>query len=114
MTRVKGATHALKRRRSILKRAKGYKWGRSTKEKQAHEAIVHAGNYAFRDRRRKKKDFRRLWNIRIGAALKEHGLSFSAFTGALRKADIKLNRKTLSELAATAPKSFTHIVEKVK
>ena len=114
MTRVKGATHAIKHRRNVLKRAKGYMWGRSSKERMANEALVHAGNYAYRDRRNKKKDFRKLWNIKISAALAPFELSFSKFTGALRKAEIKINRKTLAALAENQPKTFEKIVEQVK
>jgi len=114
MTRVKGGTHAIKHRRNILKRAKGYKWGRSTKERQANEALAHAGNNAFRDRRRKKKEFRRLWNIKINAALRKYGLSFSKFVGALRKSELDINRKTLAELAENEPKTFGKIIEKVQ
>lgn len=114
MTRVKGGTHAIKHRRSVLKRAKGFKWGRSTKERMAHEALAHAGYNAFRDRRRKKKDFRKLWNIKISAGLKAHELSFSKFTGALRKAEIKLNRKMLATLAEHNPSTFEKVVSRVK
>ena len=114
MTRVKGGVNALKRRRKILKQAKGYRFGRSRKEKMAKEALLHAGNHAFAHRKNKKSDYRRLWNIRINAAVRPLGLSYSTFIGKLKKADIKLNRKMLSEMAMNHPKTFEAIVEKVK
>ncbi|TSC59322.1 MAG: large subunit ribosomal protein L20, partial [Parcubacteria group bacterium Gr01-1014_107] len=79
MTRVKKGVHALKSRRNILKRAKGYRFGRSKKERQANEALAHAGRYAFAHRRERKNDFRRLWSVRLNAFLKERDLSYSKF-----------------------------------
>ncbi len=114
MTRVKGAVHALKRRRNVLKMAKGYQFGRSTKEKQAKEALFHAGNHAFNDRRKKKGNFRSLWNIRINAAVRPHGMSYSRFIDALTKKDIQLDRKTLSTFAMEQPEVFERIVNEVK
>lgn len=113
MTRVKKGVHAIKNRRSILKRAKGYRHGRSTKERAANEALVHAGSYAFAHRRDKKNDFRKLWNVRIGAALKPEGFSYSKFIGALKKKEIALDRKILSGLAKNNPETFKRVVEKV-
>ena len=113
MTRVKGAVHALKTRKNILKQVKGFRHGRSTKERQAYEALVHAGKYSFAHRRDKKGDFRRLWNVRLSSSLKEHGLSYSKFIGALKKNNILLNRKILSELATEAPNTFKKIIAKV-
>lgn len=113
MTRVKGGVHAIKRRRNILKKAKGYIFGRSTKEKQAKEAIYHAGKHAFAHRRDKKNDFRRLWNIKIGSASKELGTSYSKFIKNLKDKNIKLDRKILSSLAKDNPETFKKIVEKV-
>lgn len=114
MTRVKGGQHALKRRRKTLGMTKGYRFGRSTKERQAKEAIVHAGTYAFAHRRDKKNDVRKLWEVRINALVREHGMSYSKFIGALKKANIALDRKILSDLAQHKPSSFAKIVEKVK
>lgn len=114
MTRVKGGQHALKRRRKTLGMTKGYRFGRSTKERQAKEAIVHAGTYAFAHRRDKKNDVRKLWEVRINALVREHGMSYSKFIGALKKANIALDRKILSDLAQNKPSSFAKIVEKVK
>lgn len=114
MTRVKKGVNALKSRRNILKQVKGYRFGRGTKEKQANEAIFHAGTYAFAHRRDKKNDFRQLWNVRLSVPLKEAGVSYSKFIGALKKANIELDRKILSILAEEAPKTFGKILEKTK
>lgn len=114
MTRVKKGVNALKARKNVLKQTKGYRHGRSTKERQANEAIAHAGTYAFAHRRDKKGDFRRIWNVRLNAALREHGFSYSKFMGALKKKSVHMNRKMLSEIAAANPESFQRIVESVK
>jgi len=114
MSRVKKATNALKFRRSLLKKTKGYRHGRSTKERMAWDAYVHAGKYSFAHRKDKKADFRALWNIRLNAAVRPHGLSYSKFIGALKKKGIALNRKVLSEIAAQNPESFERIVSQVK
>lgn len=113
MTRVKGGQNALKRRRKVLKMAKGYRFGRSTKERQAKEAIFHAGTYAFAHRRDKKNDQRKLWEVRINAIVRELGGSYSKFMGGLKKANITLDRKILSDLAANRPEAFKKIFEKV-
>lgn len=113
MVRVKKGTNALKHRRNILKRVKGYRFGRSTKERQANEAIVHADSYRFAHRRTKKRDMRRLWNNKISAALMGTSLSYSKFIGALKKANIGLDRKTLATLAEKQPDTFKKVVEKV-
>lgn len=114
MARVKKGTTALKRRRNVLKSVKGYMNARSTKEKQAKEAIRHAGNHAFDHRRDKKGDFRRLWTININAALAEKGLSYNTFIKSLKNNKIELDRKTLATLAEKQPEIFDSIVEKVK
>lgn len=114
MTRVKKGVNALKSRRNILKKVKGYRHGRSTKERMANEAIVHAGNYAFAHRKDKKGDFRRLWNVRMSAALKENGLSYSRFISSLKKANIALDRKILADLATNYPETFKKVIESVK
>ena len=113
MARVKKGKNALKTRRNILKQAKGYRFGRSKKERQAYEALAHAGTHAFAHRRDKKNDFRRLWNVRLNAALKGNGLSYSKFIGTLKKNKIELNRKILSELAASKPETFSRILSKI-
>ena len=104
----------MKTRRNVLRAVKGYRFGRSTKERQAYEAISHAGAYAFAHRRDKKGDFRRLWNVRMNAALQEAGLSYSKFIGSLKKANIALDRKILAELAMNHPETFKTIVNSVK
>lgn len=114
MTRVKKGVNALKTRRNVLKQVKGFRHGRSTKERQAYEAISHAGTYAFAHRRDKKGDFRRLWNVRLNAALREHGTTYSKFIGAMKKKGQNLNRKMLSEIATASPESFKRIVESVR
>lgn len=114
MARVKKGQNALKTRRNILKQVKGYRFGRSKKERQANEAIFHAGTYAFAHRRDKKGDFRRLWNVRLNSVLHENGLSFSKFIGSLKKNNISLNRKMLSEIAASKPETFFRILSKAK
>ncbi len=113
MTRVKKGVHALKTRRNILKQVKGYRFGRSTKERQAYEAISHAGTYAFAHRRDKKGDMRRLWNVRINAGLRPLGHTYSKFIGALKKKNIELDRKILATLAKDNPETFKRVVEKV-
>ena len=114
MARVKKGTNALKSRKNTLRMVKGYRFGRSTKEKQAMEAIFHAGSYAFAHRRDKKGDFRRLWNVRLNSALRENGTTYSRFIGSLKKNKIDLNRKMLSELAASRPETFKKLLAQVK
>jgi len=114
MSRVKRGTISTKRRRNVLSMTKGYRFGRSTKERQAREAIAHAGNHAFAHRRDKKNDFRRLWQVRLNAAVREHGMSYSAFMGALKAYGSTLNRKMLSEMAHESPETFARIVTQVK
>ncbi len=111
MTRVKSGINSLKSRRNALKKTKGYRFGRSTKLNQAMEAIAHAGSYAFAHRRDKKNDMRRLWNVRINAASKALGISYSKFIGGLKKKNIEIDRKILSLLAQENPETFKKIVE---
>ncbi|MDO8569850.1 MAG: 50S ribosomal protein L20 [bacterium] len=113
MTRVKKGVDALKSRRNILRKVKGYRYGRSTKERQANEAIVHAGTYSFAHRKDKKGDFRRLWNVRISAILKENGLSYSKFIPMLKNKEIALDRKILAEIALKHPETLKRILESV-
>ena len=113
MARVKRGTTSLKRRRNVLRRVKGYRFGRSTKERQAHEAIAHAGKYAFAHRKKKKGDFRRLWQVKINAASRAAGLSYSAFMNALKKNNIALDRKTLALFAEKRPETFARIMKKI-
>ena len=114
MTRVKRGTIANKRRKNILSQVKGYRFGRSTKERMAKDAIAHAGTYAFAHRRDKKNDKRKLWEVRINAAVRELGMSYSKFIGALKKSSIELDRKILSDIAATHPTTFKRIYDKVQ
>lgn len=114
MPRVKKGTISQKRRRNVLKQTKGYRFGRSTKEREAKTAIAHAGVHAFVDRRDKKNNFRRLWNIQINAAVRPFGLSYSQFINLLKKNEITLNRKMLALLAKTEPETFKRVVESVK
>ena len=111
MVRVKRGTIAMKKRRTLLKKAKGYRWGRSTKERQAREAVLHAGNHAFAHRRKKKGDFSRLWSIRINAALRLRNLTYSKFMNVLKKKNTKINKKMLSEIAKERKDVFDRIVE---
>jgi large subunit ribosomal protein L20 len=111
MTRVKKGVNALKSRKNILRKVKGYRHGRGTKERQANEAIFHAGTYSFAHRRDKKGDFRRLWNVRMSASLKELGTSYSKFIAALKKSEIALDRKILAHLAENNPEVFKKILE---
>lgn len=113
MTRVKKGVHALKRRRSVLKQTKGMRHGRSTKERQAKEALVHAGSYAFAHRRDKKSHNRKLWNIKINAGSRELGMSYSKLINALKKNNIALDRKILADLAENNSKTFAKVIETV-
>lgn len=105
---------AQKRRRNILDEVKGYRLQRSKKKRVAREAIYHAQTYAFAHRKDKKNDFRRLWTVRINAALMTHGLKYSRFIKALKDKNIELDRKVLATLAKDAPESFDRVVEQVK
>ena len=114
MARVKGALATSKRRKKVLKLAKGY-WGAKSKHfKMAKEAVMKSGNYAYIGRRQKKRDFRRLWITRISAACKMNGINYSSFMNGLKKAGIELNRKMLSEIAISDAAGFTALVEKAK
>lgn len=115
MARVKGGVTSAKRRRNILLRAKGFRHGRSTKVRLAKESLVHAGKNAFAHRRDKKNDYRSLWIVRLNAAVREHGFkSYSTFIAMVKKANIGLDRKVMSEFAAKHPEVFTRIANKVQ
>ena len=114
MARVKGALSTRKRRKKILKAAKGY-WGSKSKHfKMAKEALLKSGNYAFIGRKQKKRDFRALWITRISAACKMNGINYSRFMYGLKKSGIVLNRKMLSELAVSDPAAFSALAETAK
>ncbi len=111
MPRVKRAVHGRKKRREVLSQAKGYRGARSRRFRVAKEQLLHSGVYAYRDRRRKKGEFRRLWITRIGAASRQHGLSYSRFITGLKAADVDLDRKVLADIAVTDPEGFEGLVE---
>lgn len=110
MARVKGGTVSKNRRRKVLKQAKGYFGSKHRLYKTAQEQVFHSGAYAYRDRRQKKRDFRKLWITRINAACRENEISYSKFMNGLSIAGIEINRKMLSELAIDNPASFTELV----
>ncbi|MEI6810563.1 MAG: 50S ribosomal protein L20 [Candidatus Nomurabacteria bacterium] len=114
MSRVKRSKIAMKHRRNVLKAAKGYRFGRSTKEVEAKVALRKAGAYAFAHRKDKKTDMRRLWTTRLNAGLRAIGITYSVFIDKLTKKGMVLNRKMLAELAAENPETFTRIVDQVK
>lgn len=103
-----------KRRKNLLKKVKGYRHGRKSLIKLAQTAILKAGRYAFRDRRKKKGIFRRQWNVTLSAGLKPFEISYSKFIGAMKKANVELDRKVLVDLAENNPTIFAKVVEKVK
>ena len=113
MTRVKRGISKNKTRKNILKQVKGYRHAGSTKEAAANTMIMHAGANAFAHRRDKKGDFRRLWNVRINAGLREQGTTYSKFIGAMKKKSIEVDRKILSTLAGEFPEVFKRIVDSV-
>ena len=114
MTRVKKGKIALKRRRNVLRQTKGFRWQRKAKERAAKEALLHAGRHAFHDRRKKKRNMRALWNIKINAAARTHGITYSALMNKFKKNSVLLNRKMLAELAEKHPKIYERILEQVK
>ncbi len=114
MPRVKRGTQHTKRRKTLLAKTKGMKWGRKNKIKLARPAALKAGVYAYRDRRNKKRSFRRLWQIRLNAAVRPLGLTYSVFIDKLKKANVTMDRKVLSQLAKDHAPVFAKIVEKVK
>ena len=111
MARVKRAVNSKKGRRAILEKAKGYYGNRSRTLRAANEAVMHAGKYAFRDRRAKKGEFRKLWIQRINAAARLNGMSYSRFINGLQAANVELDRKVLADLAVTDPAAFTALVK---
>lgn len=114
MPRVKRSVPSRKRRKGVLKQAKGYYSARSKHYKAAHEQVLHSGVYAFRDRRAKKGDFRRLWIMRINAAARENGLSYSRLMAGLRTAEIEVDRKMLAEMAVNDPAAFAALTDVAK
>lgn len=114
MARAVNGTIHKNRRKKILEKAKGFRGGRSKLLRTAKSAVMKAGQWAYRDRRKKKSEFRKLWIVRINAAVRENGMSYSQFMHGLKKAGIELNRKSLAELAFHDKEVFQAIVEKVK
>jgi len=114
MARVKRAVHARKKRREILEAAKGYRGSRHSRLRVAKEQLLHSGVYAYRDRRDRKGQFRRLWITRIGAATRAEGMSYSRFMHGLSQAGVELDRKILADLAVRDPAAFKSLVETAK
>ena len=111
MTRVKRSVHARKKRRATLERAKGYRGQSSKSYKRAKEALLKADTYAYRDRRNKKRDFRRLWITRINAAARREGMSYGTFMHGLKLAGVELDRKVLADIAVRDPETFRRFAE---
>jgi large subunit ribosomal protein L20 len=114
MPRVKRGVTARASHKKVLARAKGFRGRRNNVFRIANEAVMRAGQYAYRDRRNKKRDFRSLWIARINAAAREHGLSYSVFMNGLRKAEIEVDRKVLADIAVMDKPAFVKFVEKAK
>jgi len=114
MPRTKNSPNSRKRRKKVLKRAKGYRQGRSKLFKRAKEFSEKGLTYAFMHRRKKKRDFRRLWIVRISAACKANGISYSKFMAGIKQLGLNLNRKTLSDIAFNHPENFTSLVKQIK
>ncbi|MDR2525908.1 MAG: 50S ribosomal protein L20 [Oscillospiraceae bacterium] len=114
MARVKGATMTRKRRKKVLKLAKGYYGAKSRLFKTAKQAVMKSGQYAYIGRKQRKRDFRRLWITRISAGAKQNGMNYSTLMNGLKKAGVALNRKMLSEIAVADPVAFTALVKQAK
>jgi len=114
MARVRGAPSSRRRRKKILKAAKGYRGGRSKLIRTARETVQRAGQYAYRDRKRRKGDMRSLWIVRINAGAREHGLSYSRFMHGLRTANVEVDRKVLADMAVNDADGFTELVSIAK
>ena len=114
MSRVKRSTHARKKRRAVLARTRGYRGEAHSSYKRAKEALIKADTYAYRDRRNKKRDFRRLWIVRINAAARQEGMSYSQFMHGLKEAGIELDRKVLADIAVRDPETFRRFTERAR
>jgi large subunit ribosomal protein L20 len=114
MTRVKRSVHARKKRRAMLELAKGYRGDANSSYKRAKEAVMKADSYAYRDRRNRKRDFRRLWITRINAAARQNGMSYSQFMHGLKLAEIELDRKVLADIAVRDPETFRRFAESAR
>lgn len=114
MTRVKRSVHARKKRRSVLERAKGYRGEKHTSYKRAKEQVMRSEAYAYRDRRNRKRDFRSLWIVRINAAARREGISYSQLMAGLRESGVEVNRKMLADIAVNDPETFRRFAERAK
>jgi len=114
VSRVKRATHARKKRRATLARAKGYRGEAHSSYRRAKEALLKADSYAYRDRRNRKRDFRRLWITRINAAARREGMSYSELMHGLRLAEVELDRKVLADIAVRDPETFRRFTERAR
>ena len=114
MTRVKRSVHARKKRRATLERAKGYRGEAHSSYKRAKEAVMKADSYAYRDRRNRKRDFRRLWIVRINAAARQEGMSYSQFMHGLKEAGIEVDRKVLADIAVRDPETFRRFAQRAR
>lgn len=114
MPRASGSVAGRNRRRAVLKQAKGYYSARGKHFRAAREQLLHSGVYAYRDRRARKRDFRRLWIARVNAAARDHGLSYSRLIAGLRRAEVEVDRKLLAELATNDPDAFRSLAEVAK
>ena len=114
MARVKRSVHGKKHRRAVLEAAQGYSGARSRSFRKANEQVMHSLQYAYRDRRARKGEFRRLWIVRINAACREHGISYSRFIAGLKAADVDVDRKVLADLAVSDPAAFGAIAAQAK
>ena len=114
MTRVKRSVHARKKRRAVLERAKGFRGEAHSKYKRAKEAVMKADSYAYRDRRNRKRDFRRLWITRINAAARQNGMCYSTFMHGMKLAGIEIDRKVLADIAVRDPETFRRFAESAR
>ncbi len=114
MARVKRGVIKTKKRRKLLKLAKGYKWGRKNTKRRAKEAVLHSFQHSYQGRKQKKRDFRRLWNVRLNAILRTLGSKYSEFIHLLKNNQVELNRKVLSELAKDYPQTFSQLLTELK
>ena len=114
MPRSRSGPRTVARRKRLLKHTKGFLWTRKSKYRQAKEAVLHAWSFQFADRKKKKREFRKLWTIKINAAARQHGMSYSVFINKLLKADVQVDRKILADLAEHDPKVFEYIFKQVQ
>jgi|SRR3989344_8217223 len=111
MPRARKGTTTIKKRRKLLRQVKGFSWNRKSKVRRARQALLKAWTYAYRDRKTRKRDKRALWQVKINAASREGGVTYSALMGALKKKEIKLDRKILADLAENEPETFKYVLQ---